>query len=213
MGHHAYVYEGPLKLLENLSHDARERFGFAQFQNPDVHIRGFEKFGIDESRALVSLSSLRSATGRALYIIGFASATSEAQQALLKLLEEPQDGSVYVLLVPHGTLISTIRSRTAEYPEKLEHAVSIAAAKKFLASAYKERSAQITAMLKEDEGVREDVREFLSGLEQLLMKHMHTSKEIRQGLEDIAKVRSYIGDRAPSLKMLLEHLAVTLPTV
>ena len=45
--------------------------------------------------------------------------TSEAQQALLKLFEEPQAGVIFVFLLPHGSLLPTLRSRMLEYPEKL----------------------------------------------------------------------------------------------
>ena len=65
---------------------------------------------------------------------------------------------------------------------------------------------------KDEEGARERVRGFLDGLETILQKDIR-SKDIREGLEDIAKVRSYAGDRSPSLKMLLEHLALSLPTL
>ena len=69
-------------------------------------------------------------------------------------------------------------------------------------------------MLKDDEGARERVREFLNALERVLYEKMQKSKpspEVRQGLEDIARCRSYASDRSPSLKMLLEHLALSLP--
>ncbi len=67
----------------------------------------------------------------------------------------------------------------------------------------------IATMLKDDEGVKEYVRDFINALETELSKNVQKN---RQGLEDIAMVRDYLGDKAPSLKMLLEHLALSLPT-
>jgi hypothetical protein len=218
MEHHAYFYEGPLGLLDALVADARTLFKFEGVHNPDLHVRTFEKFGIDDSHALRSLSSFKSAGGRALFIIGIGSITSEAQQALLKLFEEPPQGNVFVLLLPHGALLPTLRSRLLPYPGSLEtnNATSSLGVKKFLASTYKTHSATITALLKDDEGAKERVRELLLGLEKELYASLQKSKgkkEYREALEDIAKVRSYVSDRSPSLKMLLEHLAATLPTV
>lgn len=225
MQHHAYIYEGPLALLPALGKDARARFNFAGEHSPDVHVREFEKFGIDESRWLSQTAALRGAAGRALFVIGAGSLTGESQQALLKLLEEPQEGSIFVLLVPHGTLLPTLRSRTAEYPELLvgaaqagpnyfagQAAASKQSATKFLKADQKTRSVQIAALLKDDEGAKERVRELLLGLEGLLVPHI-ASAQARQALSDIQKVRSYVGDRSAALKMLLEHLALALPRI
>ena len=218
MEHHAYFYEGPLALVGELRAHAREFFNFIGEHNPDVQVREFEKFGIDDSQALRSLASFKSTSGRALFIIGIGSITSEAQQALLKLFEEPSRGSIFILLVPHGTLLPTLRSRLMQYPENLQPALKKGPeeAATFLKATYKTRSTSITALLKDDEGAKERVRALLQGLEAKIYAALQKSKgkkEYREALEDIAKVRSYVGDRSPSLKMLLEHLAATLPQI
>ncbi len=213
--HHAYIYYGSLALLPALAKDARERFQFEGEHNPDVQVREYEKFGIEEARALSSAGALRSVSGRSLSIIGVSQINHEAQQALLKLFEEPQKGAIFILLAPHGSVIATLRSRLMAYPtemgEKYRGSTSV---KTFLASSPKARSLEITALLKDEEGTRERVREFLAALEEALYSQLQKSKgrkDIREGLEDIAKIRSYANDRSPSLKMLLEHLALSLP--
>jgi len=218
--HHAYIYYGSLSQLEALTHEARGRFGFERNPstslgagNPDVLIQTYEKFGIAEARALTSLSALKSVSGRALFVLGVSQINSEAQQALLKLFEEPQEGAIYILLAPHGAIIPTLRSRLMQYPGKLkENAEHIE--RHFLSASLKARSEEIAKLLKEEEGVRERVREFLDALEGTLYTQLKTSKgrkDIREALEDVAKVRSYANDRAPSFKMLLEHMALSLP--
>ena len=213
--HHAYLYEGNMSELAALARSAKVMFGFVgatEALSADVHIYEWEKMNIDEARALSSEASFKSVSGRALYVLAAGSISNDAQQALLKLFEEPQEGSVFVLLTPPGTLIATLRSRFVEYPERLEEEpASHAAAKKFLASAGKERSAQIAALLKEEGGEKERVREFLNSLEALLHKKIK-ERESRAALEDIALVRNYLADRSASLKMLLEHLAIALPS-
>ncbi|HEV7449490.1 MAG TPA: hypothetical protein VGP13_03050 [Candidatus Paceibacterota bacterium] len=225
MTHHAYVYEGSQSLLEALVADARTRFNFAIEHSPDVHVRQFEKFGIDESRWLTEVGALKSAGGRALFVVGVASITSEAQQALLKLFEEPQEGSIYVVLLPHGVLLPTLQSRMLTYPEKLnltgKKVLGSAPpqpdsfsrqASVFLKSSGNERSDFITRLLKDDEGEKERARDFVNALEAELHRKISDPK-VRQGLEDISKVRDYLRDRSPSLKMLLEHLAIALPVL
>ncbi len=213
MQHHAYVYEGTLAHFVALVADARKRFDFTDLHDPDVLVEQFEAFGIGESRELIQRATLKSTAGRALFVLGVSSITTEAQQALLKLFEEPQQGAVFVLLVPHGVLLPTLRSRCVAYPATLPGDELTHDAKKFLQLPYKDRSAFIAALLKDEDGTRGRAREFVNALEALLYPHLEERPEARVGLNDIAKVRSYLSDRSPSLKMLLEHLAATLPRV
>ena len=179
----------------------------------------FERFGIDESRELIALSSLKN-FNEAVFLIGAASITGEAQQALLKLFEEPQKGTTFVLLVPHGALLPTLKSRMLEYKQLTKDGPLLSEgpsfvmqeAGKFLKMGGKERSDFIAKMLKDEEGTKERVRDFINALETELAPRVQNAAA-RQGLEDIAMVRDYVGDRAPSLKMLLEHLALSLPTI
>ncbi len=186
MQHHAYFLEGSQSLLDALVEDARTHLGFVGEHSPDVHVRAFEKFGIDESRWLTDVGALKSASGRALFVLGIASITPEAQQALLKLLEEPQEGSIYVVLVPHGVLLPTVRSRMMQYTSTEQQIVmqnSLAreslkgskretrglfagqSAVQFLKLSGKDRSDFITKLLKDDEGTKERVRDFINALE------------------------------------------------
>ena len=139
--------------------------------------------------------------------------TTEAQQALLKLFEEPQKGTLFILLAPLGSIIATLRSRFVRYPEILEGKKGSTFTKKFLALSQKERSIEVAKLLKDEEGIKERVGDFLNELEALLHKNIAKSREVRKSLEDIAKIRSYANDRSPSFKMLLEHLALSLPKV
>ena len=207
--HHAYYIEGPLSA-----------FGAYKDKVVPFYARQYERFGIDEARELQGIASLKNYES-GIFLLGIVSLTSEAQQAMLKLFEEPQEGTQFVLLVPHGMLLPTLRSRMLEYPEKLNGPGDVRDAKKFLGLAGKERSAFIAKLLKDDlpagkadEGARERVRDFVNALEAELYVRPRRSNmlQARQALEDIAMVRQYLGDRSPSLKMLLDHLALALPT-
>jgi DNA polymerase III delta prime subunit len=217
--HHAYLFEGSLSITPLLHISAVEHFGFKnpkEGAHPDVHVYTYEKFNIEEARALAEEASIKSISGRALFIIGATSITTDAQQALLKLFEEPQAGTIFILLVPHGTLIPTLASRFADYPlEVVQDERQGKSATAFLKSSNKERSAQIVALLKDDEHMKERVRDLLNAIEQRLYAAELKSPDpvLRQALTEIGLVRKYIGDRSASLKMLLEHLALALPTL
>jgi DNA polymerase III delta prime subunit len=211
--HHAYLYEGSQSAQEALVASARKLLGFQDVGDPDVHIYVWEKLNIEEARNLSIEASLKPVSGRALFILAAGSISTDAQQALLKLFEEPQAGTTFILLVPKGSLMPTLRSRFAEYPEAVAVAEgSNTFATKFLKSASKDRSAEVTKLLKDEEGVKERVRDFLASLEAVFYKKIK-DKEARAALSEIALVRGYVGDRSASLKMLLEHLAAVLPTV
>lgn len=217
MPHHAYYIEGSLQQFE----------AYKEALRPLVAQR-HERFGIEEARELIGRAALKN-FDLATFFIAASSVTTEAQQALLKLFEEPQEGTTFVLLLPHGALLPTLRSRMLEYekrpPAQKKVLGSPVSAKTkeagrpdyfseqvaaFLAASGKERSDFIAKLLKDEEEIKERVRNFVDALEILLLKDI---KRNAQALRDIAMVRDYLGDRAPSLKMLLEHLALSLPTV
>lgn len=209
LSHHAYYIEDSLAQFDAYKRAIAASEGY-DASDAGFVARYFEKFGIEESRALIDLSSLKNTNGKALFFIGIGSITSEAQQALLKLFEEPQEGSVFVLLVPHGTLLPTLKSRFLEYGQKLTAGKSSGEAKEFLSWSYKKRSDWIAALLKDEDDAKEHVRTFFGELEAELYPKI-ADKEIRAALGELAHFRQYLSDRAPSLKMILEHFAATLP--
>ncbi len=190
--HHAYYIEGSPSSFDSVKKKLKP-----------FHAQNYERFGIDEARRLVELASLKNYKDT-VFLIATAAITTEAQQALLKLFEEPQEGTMFVIIAP--ALLPTLKSRMLEYPDTVEVPES-KEAKIFLKSSGKERSDLITTMLKDDEGVRERVLDFVNGLEVMLSKDI---KKNSQALQDIAMVRDYLGDRSPSIKMLLEHLALVV---
>ena len=211
--HHAYLVEGSRADFESLKTSVQ----------PFV-ATWYERFGIDDARELVAQASLKR-EGESTYLIGASTLATEAQQALLKLFEEPRPGLQFMLVVPHGSVLETLRSRMMTWEESHQPAGQKSSgrpsssdttrlfaqqAADFLKASGKERSDIIAAILKDDEGVKERVRELLDGLESELHKKI-ADPAARAALRDIAIVRDYVRDRSPSLKMLLEHLALSVP--
>ena len=182
--HHAYLVEGSHADFESLKASVQ----------PFV-ATWYERFGIDDARALVAQASLRR-EGDSTYLIGTSTLATEAQQALLKLFEEPREGLQFILVAPHGTLLPTLRSRMMEYPTKAHHD-----------AAQRVSAKDIPALIKEED--KERVREFLDAIESQLRPRIGEPK-VRAALADVAMVRDYLRDRSPSLKMLLEHLVLSL---
>lgn len=201
MDHHAYLYEGSPTEFDALKDELK----------PFV-ARKYERFGIDDARELVALAALRK-EGEARYLVAASTITTEAQQALLKLLEEPQPGVVFYLLFPHGSLLPTVKSRLMPYTTVQGVPLDKEAgrqAKAFLKAAGKARSDMVAALLKDDVDVKERVLNFVNALEAEVYR---AQPGAHAALADLARVRDYLRDRSPSNKMLLEHLALSLPTV
>lgn len=103
--HHAYVYYGDGAVAEEM----RNRLAATGV----VYIYAHEKWGIDESRVLALEAHRTDEVGRVRHFILVMSAvTTEAQNALLKLFEEPPARVVFHCVIPPGTvLLPTLRSR------------------------------------------------------------------------------------------------------
>lgn len=104
MSHHAYVYYASDTAVLPLV-----------LQKPSVDTEHFStpRWGIADSRRVqeAALRAPLTASQRSI-IIHFAQATVEAQNALLKVLEEPNSSTVFYLLVPNPQqLLETVRSR------------------------------------------------------------------------------------------------------
>ncbi len=205
--HHANYTEGPLSLLKSLALEAARNLGVEIAGNPDVVVRSFDMYSVEDSRELKGLASLAPVHDRKLFVIGAEGMTREAQNALLKLFEEPPRETFFFLLLPHGTLLPTLRSRCLPFL-LMRGEENSQEAKVFFEGSYAERSKIIEKLLKEKE--RGDVRAFFDALERVLYEKKDGEGR-EEGLRDIARLRDYAGDRSPSLKMLLEHLAATLP--
>lgn len=221
MLHHSYLYEGSPSDFDAVAKAARSMLDLTDGATLDVVERRYEKFGIDDSRELIQLASLRGIgdltapdgtrqAGRSLFVTGISQITTEAQQALLKLLEEPREGLTFVILMPHGVVLPTLRSRMMPLElnqiSNLKSSGSIA--QKFLAASTKERSDMLAKTLKADDA-KEQLRALLSDMESLVYHGSH--KEKMDILAEIAALRPYLSDRSPSLKMIGEHLAAILP--
>ncbi len=207
--HHAILIEGDKAgALEAFKEHLKSR-GKILERNPDIIILDIQNFGIEESRMLTSLA-LRSPIQEVIKtIILFAGdITREAQNALLKLLEDPNPHVEFLISVPNAhALLPTLRSRL--YIVKGEKGnEDTNDAKKFIKAAVGERLSQIEKIVKDqkDEGSKENVRSFLLGVIHELEK---SSDENMAALKTACDALLYIDDKGSSVKLLLESVALS----
>lgn len=200
--HHAYLLIGGLK--ESLEHIPEED----KASGADVSFFEYDLLGIDDVRMLRQIATQRPVLRPyRTFILSFESITTEAQNALLRLLEDPVGAVRFYVVTRHSdTLIPTLRSRLMSIDTQPVLKEIGKSTMDFLQSSYGERLTLIGERLKE-----KDVgwaRHLLDELEMWIQKDAKESL-----LEDIVFVRTYDRAAGASLKMLLEHIALSLPVV
>ncbi len=172
----------------------------------DVVHAVFDSLGIDDSRRIIEQSLLRPVESPVRSFVVFASSlTVPAQNALLKLLEDPPTTASFHIVVPHeSVLIGTLRSRLLKM-EDVAGEASIDEARAFLALPVSERLAHIAALHKKADtaGLTSLARQ----LARVAAMDDRLSHEVRH---EIAFAETRIGIIGGSKNMLLEHLALTL---
>ncbi len=151
-------------------------------------------------------------------LISFSSATIPAQNAMLKILEEPRSGVRFILLTSNkSNLLDTVLSRVHEFKTKNEKrkTKNESDAEEFLKTSHGSRMklpflVELLARIDEEgRKDRESVRSFILSLSSVLVSFKVKSRYI---IETI-KIASYASDSSVSGKALIEYLALLLPQV
>ncbi len=214
--HHAYYllggYDELLSILE-------KNHGLTLQGNPDFFNKTYEIFTVDDARELKTAHSMRPvhSSGKKIFVVQMNGITTEAQNALLKLLEEPAEYAHFFLIIPSAhLLLPTVKSRLSfiETGAKSVNELGNESvdAKAFLKASQPKRLDIIKKLVEDiskEKKTRQDAITFLNAIE----KEVYEQKGVKNGagaLEVISKASSYMNDRAPSVKMLLEYVAMNV---
>ncbi len=169
----------------------------------DVTAFKYRQLTIADARALNNLAAQRPfQKPERIFILTFESATTEAQNALLKLFEEPTLTSRFYLIFPlEDVLLPTLRSRLM-LKQVIHTNAEGALAKEFLRASYAERLELIAAKLK-------DTEETWS-LNLIRELEYEVRGKGKTGAEALVFIAEYMRAPGASKKMLLEHLALSL---
>ncbi len=202
--HHAYLVSGT---YENLLAHLGELASGSDFWHGD-----FDTFGIDEGRSLKESAARKAMTegGKKIFVITANSFTSEAQNSLLKLFEEPVPDTHFFILTPSAKFfLPTLLSRFSKLDlsdggEGKEDQTKLA--KDFLKKTPAQRIAFAAKLAKEENAKREAVEllESLIVYVRSRAKSKAASPEDVENLTHLLKYREYLFGRSPSVKMILE---------
>ena len=202
--------------------------GWVTEGNPDVDVRVYPQFRVEDARLLCERAMTRSVTGtRRVFIVVTPNLTYEAQNTMLKTLEEPAGNALFFFLVPAPeSLLPTILSRAQMLP--LDRAASTVAVDPaaFLAATPQKRLDMLKPLLDKGEddpsrlagssrgevGVRDisSIILFLSSLERMMAER---AKIFRPGIDAVYRARKYATDKGSMLKPLLEQVALLTPVL
>jgi hypothetical protein len=165
-----------------------------------------ERFTIDDARQLKTYAEGApfSAPHR-VFVLVVRSIAPEAQQALLKLFEEPPRSARFFVIVPRtAQILPTLRSRLFSAEDGAAPAGPTEAFDAFHAAGYAERLEMIADRVKEKD--TSFIEEIVRGCES------YASAVHAPGLlHAVMLCREYLPYRGASAKMLLESLALELP--
>ncbi|NNM83994.1 hypothetical protein HKL94_02145 [Candidatus Parcubacteria bacterium] len=217
--HHAFVVEAEAERgIQTAENWAKQELGMQTENNPDVIVLRYGLFSVEDARRVYERAGQAPFTGEyKVLIIAASRAYHEAQNALLKLFEEPPSGTyLFLILTSLGGLIPTLRSRVQVLGTEREGA-SFKEAESFIAAAREKRSALIKKLTSgSDDEERRENREkaiaIVNGIEAAAYRKFVKSDEKSAALlSDIATLRPYLYDRSAPLRMILEHLSLVTP--
>jgi DNA polymerase III delta prime subunit len=208
--HHAYLVRGGQRVLPQIF-QMLEAEGFNMTANPDFYLEHYQTFGIGESRALKEMDSRSAVNDKKVFVLSFDSITSEAQNSLLKTLEEPLGGSVYFLCVNKEEIIlPTLKSRMMilEFPAVLD---DTAEAETFLEMSADEKLDFVHKFsddIKKDRKNKKDAIDFLNSIERVLYENKEQYSPTL--LKKVLELKSYAENKGSSVKMIMETLSLLI---
>jgi DNA polymerase III delta prime subunit len=163
---------------------------------------------IADARELTAQSFRRPLSGKQrVFVIVTNEITLEAQNALLKLFEEPPQHVQFYLVIPPTTfLLPTLRSRLFVMDTDAHSTMHTPSFDTFLQLPYAERLARIAEVTKEKD--TEEIAQLLTGCEYWVQEDIEKRAAV---LETLLFIRAHINAKGSSAKMLLEELALSLP--
>lgn len=221
--HHAYGILGDKKKAEEeLILFLEKDLKFPVSGNPDFWQGDFNVFKIADSRKIFEVHLNKPVKfEKKVFVISTNFITKDAQNSLLKIFEEPRADTTFFLVLPGvADLLPTLKSRLIIGQAGSKMKDDIYDAEGFLKSGVGKRLtlvAKIIKDIKDEKFNKADAIKFVKNLEQVIKTKQKLHKagggrdENLLAIEDMEKAISYLNDESPSIRIILEHLAVTLP--
>ncbi|TSC83414.1 MAG: DNA polymerase III subunit delta' [Parcubacteria group bacterium Gr01-1014_17] len=201
--------------MQEFTNKLRAACGIAR-GSPDCIALSVPSFGINDAHEMRRWAANRAIDGdKKFFILGADTLTPDAQNAFLKVFEEPPPDTHFFLLVKTADfLIPTLRSRVEVVSaQKVSEVNTVKDATDFLASSVEKRLAyaeKIAKSLKDEKMTRGEAAAFVSALLSTERGNGAFPRAKARALENLLRAEQYAHDRSASFKLLLDHLALVL---
>jgi DNA polymerase III delta prime subunit len=218
--HHAYLIEGEREgVISKLLFFFEKELNFQTQNNPDFWQGEYDTFGIDEGRYINELQNKKSfSEGKQIFVIQTNFITREAQNSLLKMFEEPTPNTHFFIVMSSGeVLLPTLKSRLQIIKKRTSNVLQNEEVKNFLKMSVGDRLKFVSKFFGDNKkkipADKIGAINFLNQLEKTLREKTDIAKATPEQIfafEEIIKARSYLNDRSPSVKNLMEHISLIL---
>ncbi len=226
MAHHAYAFSGDRDAgIKAARAFAEGALALSGTDNPDIAIFTYGLFAVADARKVGQFAAQAPVRGeRKLIVIAANRLFHEAQNALLKLFEEPPEGTTLVLIVPaEGILLPTLRSRVIALPGGTDVGGIGTEAAAFLEAGNAEREKLVAKLIarsksdkdEEKQAARMEAIRLVEGLTRAAYAARARAKgdtrELDLLLRDLERFAPILHERSAPLKLIFEHILIVLP--
>lgn len=208
--HHSYLMVGDVNQSKKLVDDFLIGNNILISNNPDIVFYDIDTLNIDYARSLAESSSRKDfGSNKKFFILKINIITEEAQNALLKVFEEPTSGTHFFILMPQDILLPTLRSRMQIiYLENGSQKSSQNSILKKGIAHRLEMIKEITDGISDEEKTKQDAINLLNRVEEELYANdiLKNSDKLRV----CQLTREALYDRGAPIKMILENLMLSV---
>lgn len=212
--HHAYLIVGDRELAKKELFDFLEKeLKIKTVGNPDFLYFDFNSLSIDEARELGRVQERKvfsdDNSAKKIFVIGTNVINIEAQNALLKVFEEPTERTHFFILASQNTFLPTFLSRLA--------VISFTDDQRQWNESFLEKSlperllfvGKLAGDISDEKMVKQDAIELINNLEDELLENGGVEKNAKQ-LKECQFARNALFSRGAMVKMILENLVLHL---
>ncbi len=208
--HHAHFLVGPREdIVDNLIASLEKHFGIVFGNHSDaLHIR-YTTMSINDTHFLREREERKAFVYPKIFIVAFEAISFDAQQALLKLLEEPKPETYFFLVAPQDTLAPTLRSRVLTVHVRRGTVIS---GKDIVAKNPAERLALVkdmTTSITNEEKTKQDAIDLISVLEDYVYKTEDYPRRL-EALHALSSARTFLHQSGAPIKLILEYVMVSV---
>lgn len=220
--YHSYVIEGNPEEVAYLLRVYLEERGDINKNSPDVMLNLYDAFNIEDGHNIKEWHKNRGIDGKKkICIIGAKFINREAEQSLLKIIEEPTIDTHFFIVVPDSSLLlGTILSRVHLIKNlKSDNNFEDKIAGEFHKMNSKDRIEKVADIIKKFKdnensgGLRYYAISLVNGIERIIYekwKNDLNNDELKFILVELKNCRSYLSTPGAAVKMILEHIALVI---